>query len=67
MGDRIRLWEDIWCGNRPLKDVFPDLYAIIHHFFQNFNDWAVEGSPRSLNFSIHILISRLVVMVCVGN
>ncbi len=31
MGDRICFWDDIWCGNRPLKDVFPDLYAILSH------------------------------------
>jgi hypothetical protein len=28
VGDHIRFWDDIWCGNRPLKDVFPDLYSI---------------------------------------
>uniref|UniRef100_A0A2N9GID8 OBG-type G domain-containing protein n=1 Tax=Fagus sylvatica TaxID=28930 RepID=A0A2N9GID8_FAGSY len=26
-GDRILFWIDRWCGDRPLKDVFPDLYA----------------------------------------
>ena len=27
IGDRIRFWIDHWCGDRPLKNVFPDLYA----------------------------------------
>ncbi len=27
VGDRIHFWIDRWCGDRPLKDVFPDLYA----------------------------------------
>ena len=27
IGDRIRCWIDRWCGDCPLKDVFPDLYA----------------------------------------
>ena len=27
IGDRIHFWIDTWCGDRPLKDVFPDLYA----------------------------------------
>ena len=27
IGDRIRFWIDRMCGDRPLKDVFPDLYA----------------------------------------
>jgi hypothetical protein len=27
-GSRIRFWEDIWCGDRALKDAFPDLFSI---------------------------------------
>uniref|UniRef100_A0A2N9I472 Reverse transcriptase domain-containing protein n=1 Tax=Fagus sylvatica TaxID=28930 RepID=A0A2N9I472_FAGSY len=27
VGDRIRFWFDRWCGDRPLKDVFPDLFV----------------------------------------
>jgi hypothetical protein len=27
VGDRIRFWIDRWCGDRPLMDVFPDLYV----------------------------------------
>jgi hypothetical protein len=26
-GNRVRLWHDRWCGDVPLKDSFPDLYA----------------------------------------
>ncbi len=26
IGDRICFWIDRWCGDRPLKDGFPDLY-----------------------------------------
>jgi hypothetical protein len=26
IGDCIRFWIDRWCGDRPLKDGFPDLY-----------------------------------------
>jgi hypothetical protein len=26
-GDPIRFWFDRWCGDHPLKDVFPDLFA----------------------------------------
>ena len=28
IGDHIHFWDDIWCGNCPLKDVFPDLCLI---------------------------------------
>ena len=30
MGDRTRVkfWDDVWCRDRPLKEVFPDLYNI---------------------------------------
>jgi hypothetical protein len=27
-GSRIRFLEDIWCGDRALKDDFPDLFTI---------------------------------------
>jgi hypothetical protein len=26
-GNRVRLWQDRWCGDAPLKDSFPSLYA----------------------------------------
>jgi hypothetical protein len=27
-GSRIRFWDDVWCGEMPLKEVFPGLYDI---------------------------------------
>ncbi len=27
VGDRIHFWVDRWCGDHPLKEVFPDLYV----------------------------------------
>lgn len=27
-GSRIRFWEDIWCGERPLKQDFLDVFAL---------------------------------------
>lgn len=42
-GSRVKFWEDIWCGERPLRQDFPDVYEL-----------AVE--PTSLvaaNFSAH--------------
>jgi len=28
-GSRVRFWEDIWLGNRPLRDQYPLLYNIV--------------------------------------
>ena len=30
LGDegRIRFWEDKWCGENPLRELFPTLYAL---------------------------------------
>jgi hypothetical protein len=27
-GSRIRFWDDVWCGEMPLKEAFPVLYDI---------------------------------------
>jgi hypothetical protein len=27
-GSRIRFWNDVWCGEMPLKEAFPVLYDI---------------------------------------
>jgi hypothetical protein len=27
-GSRIRFWHDIWCGEQPLKEAFPDFFQI---------------------------------------
>jgi hypothetical protein len=28
VGSRISFWEDVWCGERSLKDTFPGLFSI---------------------------------------
>ena len=27
-GSRVKFWEDLWCGERPLRVMFPSLYAL---------------------------------------
>ena len=29
-GSRVLFWQDVWCGERPLKSQFPNLYRIAH-------------------------------------
>ena len=28
-GSRVKFWEDSWCGERPLRVMFPSLYALV--------------------------------------
>jgi hypothetical protein len=28
-GSRVLFWKDVWCGERPLMNVFPALFAIV--------------------------------------
>ena len=27
-GANVSFWHDLWCGNKALKEAFPDLYGI---------------------------------------
>ena len=27
-GNRVKFWQDVWCGDCPLNEVFPELYSI---------------------------------------
>ena len=29
VGDRVKLWTDLWCGDSPLQLTFPDVYGIV--------------------------------------
>jgi hypothetical protein len=29
IGSKISFWEDVWCGESPLKDTFPGLFSIV--------------------------------------
>ena len=28
IGDRVKFWHDVWCGDNPLSMCFPDLFKI---------------------------------------
>ncbi|WVZ53763.1 hypothetical protein U9M48_004664, partial [Paspalum notatum var. saurae] len=28
-GSQVRFWEDTWCGNQPLKNIYPSLFNIV--------------------------------------
>jgi hypothetical protein len=29
-GTMIRFWHDLWCGDQPLKEYFPELFSIAY-------------------------------------
>ena len=29
MGDRVKLWTDLWCGDSPLQLIFPNVYGMV--------------------------------------
>ena len=29
VGDRVKLWIDLWCGDSPLQLTFPNVYEIV--------------------------------------
>jgi hypothetical protein len=49
VGDRIRFWIDRWCGDRPLKDVFPDLYVCASNRFDSILIQSASGSQSEWN------------------
>jgi hypothetical protein len=67
-GDRVRFWHNVWCGETPLKTLFPMLFscssnktASIELFFCSSNKTAsieslirpVDGEGRVWNFSFN--------------
>jgi hypothetical protein len=47
-GTRIRFWQDVWCGDRPLKESFPVLFRIA----RNKEAW-VSDHMQIMNEEIH--------------
>ena len=50
-GRKLRFWKDVWCGEEPLCDSFPSMYALaankeeggwIPRFIRSFNDWELD-------------------------
>ena len=29
VGDRVKLWTDLWCGDSPLQLIFPNVYGMV--------------------------------------
>jgi hypothetical protein len=55
-GSRIRFWEDIWCGDRALKDAFPVLHSIANNKGASIAD-NMEHSNGTIQWNIQF--SRL--------
>jgi len=52
-GSRVLFWHDVWCGNRPLKTLFPDLFRMAHLKYttvQKVISWNSDISHWNLTF-----------------
>jgi hypothetical protein len=56
-GSKIRFWEDVWCGDRTLKEEFPGLYSIASVKDASIAD-NMEYSSESIQWNIQF--SRLI-------
>ena len=49
-GRRVLFWEDIWCGPKPLKTTFPNLYIMAGSKGAYVADyWDLEGAAEGWN------------------
>jgi hypothetical protein len=66
-GSRIRFWEDIWCGDRTLKEAFPNFFnmasfkgASIANNLERYNgiiQWNIQFSRLSHDWEVEVLAS----------
>jgi hypothetical protein len=56
-GSKIRFWDDVWCGDRALKEAFPGLFTIASFKEASIAD-SVEQSNGTLQWNIQF--SRLI-------
>jgi hypothetical protein len=56
-GSKIRFWDDVWCGDRALKEAFPGLYSIACLKEASMAD-NMERSSNSIQWNIQF--SRLI-------
>jgi hypothetical protein len=56
-GSKIHFWEDVWCGDRTLKEEFPGLYSIASFKDASIAD-SMEYSSESIQWNIQF--SRLI-------
>jgi hypothetical protein len=55
-GSEIRFWDDVWCGDRALKEAFPGLFIIAR-----FKEASIADNAKHSNGTIqwNIQFSRL--------
>jgi len=51
-GSRVLFWHDVWCGDRPLKTLFPDLFrmACLNYAMVQVVSWNGDISRWNLTF-----------------
>jgi len=60
-GFRVLFWRDVWCGERPLKDHFPDLFRMIHFKDATVNhvmSWNGDQSHWNIAFLRVLMIGK---------
>ena len=51
-GSCIKFWEDIWCGNKALKDAFPAVFRVAHNQEASIEDlMLISGDQMQWNIT----------------
>jgi hypothetical protein len=58
-GSQIRVWEDSWLGNSPLREQYPVLYSIVRHKSDTIA-LVMATSPLDVTFRRDLIGPRLV-------
>ena len=67
MGDRVRFWEDLWCGDTPLKLSFPILYEAADNKGALVSSYMEREADRILWFNISMKRENLILIFVLYN
>lgn len=67
MGDRVRFWEDLWCGDTPLKLSFPILYEAADNKGALVSSYMEREADRILWFNISMKRENFILIFVLYN